>query len=505
MTSKTEIIGFFNNKKYDTVIDEFTKNRDKFIDDYEVQMLAGLSHSIKLDHNKAFRCYQRANKINSTIDSLYNIALTHNFLDNTEEAEKIYKKIISKDRSHLSSYINLSDIFIKSKRYHEAIELLADVEDKKTINVLVDYNLGVAFLHIRKYDKAVEYFLKVLSVDSNDRDANFNLANSYKYQGRLDEAIKVYNELIAKDQKDYESSFNLGICQLLRGNFIDGLQLYENRFNLKNNYCYSFNVSGNCLLQSKNASRDSVILVLYEQGFGDSINFSVYLNLLRKRFKKVICVVQEELTTLFNSSFDCEIISDYKDAPLYDYYIFIASLPLYFLESEKTFSSKTPYLNVPRDYLEKWSSRVISKNKKIGISWHSQKESLLDKNIPFNDFLECLPNKYDYYCIHKEINQEAEDAIQAKSNIFYFRNQILDFSDTAAICSQMDTVITIDTSVAHLSSALGIETFILLPYVPDWRWTIDLKIPVWYDNAYLVRQSKLGDWKNVLEYIKQNI
>jgi hypothetical protein len=103
--------------------------------------------------------------------------------------------------------------------------------------------------------------------------------------------------------------------------------------------------------------------------------------------------------------------------------------------------------------------------------------------------LEHLPPDFEYFSLQKEVRETDKDAL-AKSNIKHFGERLVDFADTAALCELMDLVISVDTSVAHLSGALGKETWILLPYAPDWRWLLDRDDSPWYESVKLYRQGE---------------
>jgi ADP-heptose:LPS heptosyltransferase len=86
-----------------------------------------------------------------------------------------------------------------------------------------------------------------------------------------------------------------------------------------------------------------------------------------------------------------------------------------------------------------------------------------------------------------------------------FQHEQADFADTAGLIEQLDLVVTVDTSVAHLAGAMGKEVWILLPYMPDWRWLLDREDSPWYASAHLLRQPAVGDWHSVLANVKERL
>ncbi len=116
-----------------------------------------------------------------------------------------------------------------------------------------------------------------------------------------------------------------------------------------------------------------------------------------------------------------------------------------------------------------------------------------------------LPVGFDYVSLQKEVRDSDWSVLNGNSSIRQFSDEIIDFADTAALCGLMDLVISVDTSVAHLSGALGTRTWILLPFVPDWRWLLDRIESPWYPSVRLYRQSSDGDWDSVLQEVKADL
>ena len=107
--------------------------------------------------------------------------------------------------------------------------------------------------------------------------------------------------------------------------------------------------------------------------------------------------------------------------------------------------------------------------------------------------------------LQNEVRAEDERVLAANKQILHWGSELKDFSDTAALVSLMDLVISVDTSVAHLAGALGKPVWILLPFVPDWRWLLEREDSPWYPTARLFRQPKIGDWDSVIDQVKHSL
>jgi hypothetical protein len=115
--------------------------------------------------------------------------------------------------------------------------------------------------------------------------------------------------------------------------------------------------------------------------------------------------------------------------------------------------------------------------------------------------ISCLPGDYQYVSLQKEVSNIDHETLRSEPGIVHFGHLLKDFDETAALCELMDLVISVDTSVAHLGAAMGKPTWILLPFLPDWRWLLDRSDSPWYDSARLYRQETRGDWQSVLKRV----
>ena len=121
--------------------------------------------------------------------------------------------------------------------------------------------------------------------------------------------------------------------------------------------------------------------------------------------------------------------------------------------------------------------------------------------MPLQLLLEHLPREHCYVSLQKDPTADERRGLGGQSWIVDHTAELYDFSDTAALCACLDLVISIDTSVAHLSAGLGRPTWIMLPYAPGWRWLLDRADTPWYQSAVLHRQTVRDDWQGVCAHI----
>jgi ADP-heptose:LPS heptosyltransferase len=194
----------------------------------------------------------------------------------------------------------------------------------------------------------------------------------------------------------------------------------------------------------------------------------------------------------------------------YDYCCPLLSLPLAFNTDLSSIPIANKYIafdNASTRILE-WEERLgVSTRPRIGLAWSGNPGHQNDasRSLPLEQLLSHLPKKYEYISLQKEVREEDRLILESSPDISSFESSLSDFSDTAALIECMDLVITVDTSVAHLSGALGKKTWLLLPHSPDWRWLLDRSDSPWYPSMKLYRQSISQDWGEVLDKVKSDL
>src|SRR5262245_19950661 len=187
--------------------------------------------------------------------------------------------------------------------------------------------------------------------------------------------------------------------------------------------------------------------------------------------------------------------------PTFDYHCPLLSLPLAFKTNLNSIPCSTKYVHADPVKLTHWTSRLGEKrHPRIGLVWSGRTEHKNDHNrsIALAALIPHLPTDYQYVSLQKEVREIDKPVLESSTNILHFGDELHDFTDTAALCELMDVVISVDTSVAHLSGALGQPTWVLLSFNPDWRWLLERDDSPWYPSIKLYRQSRVGDWNSVL-------
>jgi ADP-heptose:LPS heptosyltransferase len=223
----------------------------------------------------------------------------------------------------------------------------------------------------------------------------------------------------------------------------------------------------------------------------------------------VILEVQSSLENLLSSLEGVsQIVVRGSPLPDFDYQCPLLSLPLAFKTRLDSIPSFNRYLGTDAAKIALWQARLGEKTRaRVGLVWSGTARHDNDhkRSIRLADLIQHLPGDLQYVSLQKEVREHDRAAFQSIPRLLDFSDDLNDFSDTAALCECMDVVISVDTSVAHLSGALGKNTWILLPFVPDWRWLLDRDDSPWYPSVKLYRQRSRGEWSDVLKRVSADL
>jgi hypothetical protein len=244
------------------------------------------------------------------------------------------------------------------------------------------------------------------------------------------------------------------------------------------------------------------ILLHAEQGFGDTIQFIRYAPLLAERGARVICEVQPALKSLLSRLGGIEVIAKGDALPAFDLHCPLLSLPLAFGTRLETIPAPASYLAAPAERIEHWRARLPQGGPRIGFVWSGSPAHKNDANrsIPLRRLaalFESLP--FACFSLQREWRDVDRAALRTLPNLVDLGPELSDFTETAAVISSLDVVVSVDTAVAHLAGALGKPVVILLPHAADFRWLRHRCDTPWYPAAKLLRQPAFGDWGGVID------
>ena len=454
------------------------------------------------------------------------------------DAISLFDRAIALNPGYAETYCNRGIAFKESGRFIEAAASFSQAIERKSDSAEAYYHRGNVMIELGRCDDALADFDKAAGLKPNDPLIYASRAIALTRLGELEAAVASYDQAISlrpdyaiafsnrgivlnklnrhKDaivsldkaislQPDYAAAYwNKALCLLVTGDFEHGLPFYEWRWRItafargRKNVAQPF-------WSGKESLSGKTILLYSEQGFGDAIQFCRYAALVAARGARVILEVQPALTRLFRDLDGVDaIVSRGEPLPAFDYHCPLLSLPLAFGTRLDTIPASAGYLHVDSDIRARWAERLGPAEKpRVGLVWSGSVTNTNDHNrsLAVDELLQNLPDNCHYISLQKEIRNEDKQALQLHPELLHFGDELHDFADTAALCDLMDIVISVDTSVAHLSGALGKPTWVLLPYSPDWRWLLERSDSPWYPAMTLYRQTAPGDWNPVISSI----
>ena len=407
---------------------------------------------------------------------------------------------------------NLGNVFFELKEYGNAL-----IAYDKSIKIDPKYeeawsNKGNVLYELKRYDEALAHHDKALSLKPEYAEGWYNKGVLLYGQKNIDGAIVQYNKALSLRPNYHDAAWNKSLAQLLQGDFDNGLSLYESRWlSEKALGSSSKRLFNKPVWLGQDSLLGKTILLYGEQGLGDFIQFCRYVKSVAELGGKVILETPQPLASLMqNLEGISQLIIKGQELPPFDYHCPLLSLPFALQTNLSNIPGRNGYFNLDNSSSKamEWKKRIGLKTKpRIGLVWSGNAQHTNDHNrsLLLSDILPCLPNHFEYISLQKEIREADELTLRSNSQILSFANDLNDFSDTAALINCMDLVISVDTSVAHLSGALGKESWVLLPFVPDWRWLLDRADSPWYPSIKLYRQPAIGDWESVLDKVKLDL
>jgi tetratricopeptide (TPR) repeat protein len=365
-------------------------------------------------------------------------------------------------------------------------------------------NICEIYRALGRLDEAVAMAERAQRLAPGEPASLYNLGVVYYHALRLREALACADQALAIDPGFGDAHFLRAEVLLLRGEWEEGWREYEWRFRLSNS---------TPLLPPTSkpqwdgaAMPDSTLLVVVDQGFGDGIQFMRYLPWAMARCPRLIVAAGAELAPMLRQIVPPEMVRhNWQGVADFDAYCALSSLPR--LEGTRAgrIPAAIPYLAASPERVARWAERLRrlspAGHRRIGIIWAGRPTHANDRlrSIPLATLapLGMLSN-VTLFAIQKGPTISQTGAWYGRAPLVNLGAEVADYDDTMAILENLDLLITVDTSVAHLAGALGRPVWVMLPLAPDWRWLLDREDTGWYPSMRLFRQRKAGDWAGVV-------
>ncbi|MBV9568363.1 MAG: glycosyltransferase family protein [Hyphomicrobiales bacterium] len=361
-------------------------------------------------------------------------------------------------------------------------------------------NLGNALRALRRLDAAIPAYTRALELQPAFADAFSNRALTYHLLARFDEAVADFRRAIALEPLHGNAHTGLAMNHLLRGRLAEGFVEYEWRWR-------SSELPSRPPMATPWRGEDprgKRLLIHAEQGLGDTLHFCRYLPLLRERGARLVLNTQGPLRSLIGTAMPwLEIIADGENLPTTDAQCALLSLPHLLGTTFDTIPATIPYLHAKPDDAARFAAIVGNERKlKVGIVWAGSRKHLndVDRTIAPSTLAPILSLEAVRF-FSLQIGARQDDLLP--DHVTDLGPKLTDFAQTAGALAALDLLITVDTAPAHLAGAMGKPAWLLLPFVPDWRWLLEREDSPWYPTLRLFRQKTRGNWHAPINDVAQ--
>jgi hypothetical protein len=329
-----------------------------------------------------------------------------------------------------------------------------------------------------------------------------HLGNALGAQARATEAIECYEHVLQIEPDHAKVRLCRAMAWLQMGDYERGWAEYEWRLSCKGQSIPAVDLP----VWNGEPLDGKPVLVLAEQGLGDTLQFIRYAALIERRGGRVTVACRKPLERILATCRGVQrVLSDKAVLSEFACYVPLLSLPRIFGTSIETVPSEVPYLAPPEKLITRWRDELVSTAEfKLGVAWQGNPDHSKDRERSFRlEHLEPLAHVpgVRLFSLQKGFGSEQIDEIDDRFSVTPMGNRLDDLIDTAAVLNNLDLLVCPDTSVAHLGGALGIPVWLALPFACDWRWLRERADCSWYPTMRLFRQRRWGDWSDVFARI----
>jgi tetratricopeptide (TPR) repeat protein len=426
-------------------------------------------------------------------------------LGRLEAARENYDRAISLQPDFVAAYTNRGNLWFACGRFDLALADFDWVLHRRPDDADALTNRGNTLVALGRIAEAIQSYDRLIEIRPGLAGPYQSRAGAWEKLREFDRAVSDYDRALALRPESHLAAWNKGLIHLARGEFARGWALYERRWHLKGGTPPAFPFPR---WTGSEPFAGRKIFVYAEQGLGDTVQFCRYIPLVADRGAEVMLEVQPALVPLLQKLPGVSrLLARGEPRPACDFECPLLTLPSIFTSDLASIPVRSRYLSADSEYVGRWSARLgPRRRRRVGLVWRGNPRQANDRSrsMPLADLLSLLPPAEDYFSLQKDLTA-AERALLTAQGVTCLDSELESFADTAAVCELLDLVISVCTSVAHLSAALGRPTWILLAYCADWRWFCDRSDSPWYPTVRLFRQAKAGDWASATAALRAEL
>ena len=471
--------------------------------------LSGLKALEENDADSALALFEKALALDPQNSAYWNNQGNANTaLGNHESAVENYLIAIALEKSPpYLVYYNLASAYYKLGHWSLAMAQFEIALDSAPDRYEAYFGRGLVWEEMSEPSLAIQSYADALERNPTFAQAFNNMGIAFQNLGVESAALECFDSALALEPESGDFRTNKGLLCLQYGHWAEGWQYFESRWETKSmlKAVRRFDFP---LWLGKESLNGKTLLVHCEQGMGDTIQFCRFVPMLLALGAQVTLAVQAPLQTLLEANFpNVRVLPGIPTQETFDFHCPIMSLGLAFSAGFSNIPNSVGYLTLPSPAVAKWAAFSGEGARPcIGLVWSGSATHANDANrsVALTELLKVLPSGPRYLSLQKEY-REGDLAVVLGAGLEDVSAQLLDFSDTAALCQQCDLIVSVDTSVAHLSGALGIPTLLLLPFNADWRWLTGRNDSPWYASLQLLRQATRADWTGAFAQLKETL
>lgn len=421
--------------------------------------------------------------------------------NNMETAVGYLQAAIEMDPNHARSHNDLGEALRVLGRHEEAEPILKRAIELEPTLAYPYGNLGAVLHALNRDEEALGWLQRSLRLADDRAIAHCDLGATLAWLNRHEEAIEQYR-LAQQIQPDYpRARYSESLSLLTLGEFQEGWVKHEARLGdttnghvpreLQEPQWRGENIAG------------KTILLHAEQGHGDAIQFARYVPYVVATGATVLLEVHHSLQTLFERIPGVATLYAPRDnLPPFDLQCSLMSLPNALRAELGAIPATVPYLSVEPPRVAAWRERLGPRRRmRIGLAWSGSAGFANDRNrsIPLATLVKLLSRPdIEFHVLQPDVRDTDRAVFDSLPLHKHGAKTLGDFANTGALMTLMDLIITVDTVFGHLGGALGLPTWVMVPWAPDWRWMMDRSDSPWYRTVRLFRQPHIGDWSSVM-------
>ena len=442
------------------------------------------AHALKLDHEGA-------------VVNLANALLQ---LNQYERSHEYFRRAVAIAPNNAMYYVSLSAILIFLRRLIEAEEAARRALALKPDFAIAEVNLGIALMEQGKHDEALYYSEKAGKFLPHHVENLMLRCSLRSRRDEFDQAKAALEQILALHPKDIRATSERGMLELLYGRYDEGWEDYKATYFLSEVSRRRFDVPE----WKGEPAPDATVLIQINQGVGDCIQFLRYLTPMRERVGRIVLECHAYTRALYENHPAVDEIVLTNAPAQYDYYVCSTMLAGLFWKDYGPLPAES-YLTPDALKVERWRQRFAAEpGFKVGVVWAGNTGFVNDHLR--STVLESFAPLKDVSNVRLYSLQKGEPARQLANppnglTLIDLADELNDYGDTAAAVANLDLVISVDTSVAHLAGALGKPVWTLIPFVPEWRWLRQGDTTEWYPSMRLFRAETFGGWTEQVERV----